>query len=604
MRDVPEIVGLLGAGLVPCVAYLLVGLRLMPRLGPEARGAERLAWAWLLGTGVASLGILLLRGVGVPLPVLAAAIVAALFWPFRSLQPGPRPASDRPPASPLARRADTAAGAVAALLVLAALAPETFWDGFEYHLPLVAAWTEGPIRALPGMIDAEFRAGLDLLAVPAVTSGFPDAAASISAGFALALAALVRAEATRRASPAAGALAGLFVLLAPLTVELAPSTYVDLGVGAYGFGALLLADRWNRGGTPRDLTAAALCLAFAANAKLHAAVLAPAVLGLVLVGGRPPTLALLASRSALLLAAVAPWLVKAALTTGSPFFPLFGTEPAAARYLEFRAARAAANYPVARDPLGFAAWLGSLTFGRNAHVSGLVGPLPLALGPLALGRLPRATWALLGVCGLFLVPLFVFLPAARFGTPLWSWLAVAAAVGGWRLAASGAPARVVLFAALALVALHQVVVAAVALVPRVGALRAPAAYERARFPDQDALRRMVAQGPPVVGIPMGAVAWMPQPVYNLLWERNGELYFDARTPPGRALALLRARGVRSLVLDVEPPHPDDGRTGHPLVDAWLAEHRAVLARDVPSLPARERRRWVLVLLQQGQRPAR
>ena len=599
MRAPAELVELLGAGLVPCIAYLLVGIRLMPRLGPEVRGAERLAWAWLLGTGFASLGILLLRAVGIPLPVLAAAIVTALLWPFRSLRPGERrtaETSDPSETSILARRADTAAGVLAALIVLASLAPETYWDGFEYHLPLVAAWTEGPIRAVPGMIDAEFRAGLDLLAVPAVTSGWPDAAASISAMFALALAALVRAETTRRASPAAGALAGFFVLLAPLTVELAPSTYVDLGVGAYGFGALLLVDRWNRGGTPRDLTAAALCLAFAANAKLHAAALAPAVLALALVGGRPPSLSLLASRGALCLAAVVPWLVKTALTAGSPFFPVFGAEPAAARYLEFRGMRAAANYPVARDPLGFFTWLASLTFGRNVHVSGLVGPLPLALGPLAFGGLSRATWALIAVGALLLVPWFVFLPAARFGTPLWPWLAIAAAVGGWRLAASGRLARGVLGAALVLVALHQGAVAAVALLPRIAALRTPGAYEQTRFPDQAALRRLVADAPPVVGIPMGAVSWMSQPVYNLLWERNGELYFDERTPPDQALALLRERGVRSLVLDVAPPHPEDGRTGHPLVDAWIAERKATLARDAPLLPARKERRWVTVLL--------
>ena len=41
--------------------------------------------------------------------------------------------------------------------------------------------------------------------------------------------------------------------------------------------ALALADRWNRAGQGRDLTAAALLLAFAANAKLHAAALLPAV---------------------------------------------------------------------------------------------------------------------------------------------------------------------------------------------------------------------------------------------------------------------------------------------------------------------------------------
>ena len=41
----------------------------------------------------------------------------------------------------------------------------------------------------------------------------------------------------------------------------------------YGFLALLHADRWNRRGERRDLWISALCIGFAANAKLHAAVL-------------------------------------------------------------------------------------------------------------------------------------------------------------------------------------------------------------------------------------------------------------------------------------------------------------------------------------------
>lgn len=607
MRSPTEVVQLVAAGLVPSAAYLALGLRLLPRFGVEARGSERLALAFVFGSGAASLGVLLLRALGVPVPLLLAGAVAVAAVPLRGpRRPGAAPVA--PPADPgWVRGVDAATLALGGLLFLASLAPETYWDGFEYHIPLVAAWTEAPIRALPGFLDAEFRAGVDLLYVPAITSGFSDAAAAVSAAFALTLAGLVRAEVRRRASPGAGSLAGLFTLLAPLSLELAPSTYVDLGVGAYGFAALLFADRWNRGAAPACLTASACCLAFAMNAKLHGALLAPLLLVIVLLGGRPPAVSRLLRCAGLTALLVAPWLIKTALTTGNPFFPLLGgwlgTGPTGATNLALRRLRLLANYPAPRNLGGLARYLVSLQLGSNPHVGGLLGPLPLALAPLALGRLSRASAVLVGTLAALALGLFFAMPAVRFGTPIWPWLGVAAALGGRRLAASGALARGVLVAVLALALLHQGSAAARLCVERAAALPDPQAYERRVFPDQDALRRMVARADPIVGIPMGAVSWMPRPVYNLLWERNGELYFGGgmpeglvSTPPDRAFALLRARGVRSLVLDVEPPHPDDGRVGHPGVDAWLADGRARLAADVAPLPARRGRVWVLVRL--------
>ncbi len=611
MRSAAEIAQLLLAGAVPCLAYALLGLRLLPRFGVEASGAERWALAWLFGTGFASLAILLLRALSVPLPLLAVAGVAALAG-LPSLRRG-LPLVDRAdggvpdPTPSWVRGVDAASVSLAGLLFLSALGPETFWDGFEYHLPLVAAWTEGPIRAVPGVLDAEFRAGVDLLYVPAVGSGIPDAAAAVSAVFAAALAALIRAEATRRATPAAGALAALFTLLAPLTLELAPSTYVDLAVGAYGFAALRCADHWNRGGPPALLSAAAALCAFGANAKLHGALLAPSLLVLVLLGGRPPTLRRLARCAAIVALLAAPWLVKTALTTGNPFFPFLGdwlgTGPTDARNLDLRRLRLLANYPTAGDPTGLPAYLASIGFGTNPHVGGRLGALPLALAPLALARVPRASWTLAGLLAGLVVGMFFHLPAVRFGVAIWAWLAVAAAVGGARLAASGPAARAVLGVALALLGIHHGTAALHQGGKRLGALRAPRVYEAAVFPDQHALRRMVSLAEPVVGIPMGATAWMPVPVYNLLWERNGELYFGrgmpeglVRTPPDDALALLRARSVRSLVLDVEPPHPADGQVGHPAVDRWLRDGRARIDHSAESLPARGDRRWVLVRL--------
>jgi hypothetical protein len=148
--------------------------------------------------------------------------------------------------------------------------------------------------------------------------------------------------------------------------------------------------------------------------------------------------------------------------------------------------------------------------------------------------------------------------------------------------------------------------------PRVATLRDPQVYQREILPDQVTLREVVSSAEPVVAIPMGAVFWMPKPVYNLHWERNGELFFTPKTlhwerngepfstrstPPREALALLAKRGVRSLAIDVRPPHPQDGRVGHPIVDAWLREGLAALRAEGKLPPARGDRVWVLVDLE-------
>jgi len=123
---------------------------------------------------------------------------------------------------------------------------------------------------------------------------------------------------------------------------------------------------------------------------------------------------------------------------------------------------------------------------------------------------------------------------------------------------------------------------------------------------------VVAGAEPVVAIPMGAVHWMTRPVYNLLWERNGELVFrelrgrrgservfEPATPPDEALALLRERGVRSLVIDAAPPHPRDGFVGHPTVDTWLRDGRARLREDPDRKRARGQKVRVVIDLDES-----
>ncbi len=600
MRGAGDLIRLLLAGVVPPLAYTALGLWLLRALRLPARGAERAALAWVFGTGAASLVLLLLYGVGLHVPLYALAVLALAGLP--ALRATPLDAPPEPEAPPWTRLIDALTFASGALLCLAALGPETYWDSFEYHLPIAKAWAEGGIRLLPGVLDAELRAGIDLLYGPALAAGQLDATAGVSACFALALAALVRSETRRRASPGAGSLAGFFVLLAPLLLESAPSSYVDIGAGAYGFLALLFADRWNRSGDTRLIPATALCLAFAANAKLNLTLLTPAILALVLLGGRPPTRRQLVSASALLLALVTPWCIKVGLTTGNPFFPFlgesFGLGGYDARHLTLRSYRLSTDFLVPRTPRGYLAYLASLAVGHNSHGSRLLGPLPFLLAPFAIQRFSRATSVLLGVLVTLALLQFVYMPALRFALPILPFVAIATAVGGARLAHSHRLVQGLLTCGLAGIALMQTVALGQAYLPRIAALRNPHAYERREFPDQVALREAVARAEPVVAIPKGAVAWMPKPVYVLHWERNGELFMDKilplKTPPGVARALLAKRGVHSLVLDLALPLQPDGLTGNVTVDAWIRAGQARVRNQPHTLHADARHVWVTI----------
>ena len=213
-------------------------------------------------------------------------------------------------------------------------------------------------------------------------------------------------------SRVAGAWCGLLTLLSPIVLTHAVTAYTDLAVGAYGFGALLAAHRWNCGGE-RGLTGLALVLAaFAANAKLHAAVLVPAVLTLLVIGGRPPDQRRLAVLAAVAGGVMLPWFVKSAIATGNPFFPIlgdvFGLGASDAAHVAIRGERLALDLPPEFRSLP--AYLRELAFGDHPYLGGLLGPLPLAFAPLALGRMDRATAALTAVwIGLFALQ-FLFAP--------------------------------------------------------------------------------------------------------------------------------------------------------------------------------------------------
>jgi hypothetical protein len=234
----------------------------------------------------------------------------------------------------------------------------------------------------------------------------------------------------------------------------------------------------------------------------------------------------------------------------------------------------------------------------NPHLSGQLGALPLALAPLAWHRLPRATVVLVTVLSVLFGLQIAFMPALRFAAPLLPFLAVAAAVGGARVARSGVLPQRILAMFIAVLLVHHLAGAAVRYGPRITAFHDPASYEAAVFPDQTALREVVRRAEPIVAIRGGAVSWMPHSVYVLDWQRNGEIFFDRaaghETPPDVLWSVLAARGVRSLVLDVSPAWQREGTIGNPAVDAWLRAGRAAVRPDPRPLAARQGKVWVIV----------
>jgi hypothetical protein len=205
----------------------------------------------------------------------------------------------------------------------------------------------------------------------------------------------------------------------------------------------------------------------------------------------------------------------------------------------------------------------------------------------------RALAALTAVwVGLFALQ-FAFAPSLRFGTPLLPFVALVAANGAEWLARHGRSVAITVGLLCAGVAAFQATSAIGAYGPRLAALRAPGPYERAVWPAEESLREIVASAEPVVAIPMGAVLWMPKPVYLLIGERNGEI-FVGRDAPRHVFDVFERRGVRSLVVSVKSPIPANGRFEHPVFGAWVRRGWLRPRADVQPLPSFPGKVWVLL----------
>ncbi len=338
----------------------------------------------LLGAGGLSLGAWGLAAVGWLRPTLLLVMLAAAaglgFW---RLLVGPRP---RIPTQ-LPPLATVVLLVVALPTFLISLVDSPFYDQLHYHLAFPAQWLRaGTITMTPYSVYSHLPAQMGLLYVYGLSSFGPVAAQLIhwAAGVVVVVVAALIAH---RFNPSAAALTAAMLAATPAVFIMSTWAAADLGVAAWGAGALLLALRAvdGRGGRGLWLLIGLLCgLAAAAKYLAILTVVVPIALALAIVGDRKPLRDILVRWGFLafgLAIPLAPWLAQNWWSTGDPVFP----------YL-------AAVFPMKEPNIaaGLAHHVGALALGG--------APSALTLGTFS----PRGEAGLIGAVHLLLLPFALF----------------------------------------------------------------------------------------------------------------------------------------------------------------------------------------------------
>jgi len=295
-------------------------------LRPLARAALGvLAWMVML-FALAAVGALTIRWIlGL---ACASAIAAGLAWA--------RWGGGGPPRATGAGFAGVALALTSPFLVLA-LRPQVSWDASAYHLSLARRFlAAGGFEPVPLNVYAHWPLATELLFAAAMAIQDYTLAKALHYGFGLAtLWALYLGARTfhRRQS---GWLAAPLVLANPVLLFELSIAYVDLAYAFFFLCGVLFVARWRSegGDARRSLCLAGLCAGGLAGLKVTGILGAAAIGCLVL----PRIVARLRARDARGGAGLAlafglpvallwlPWLVKAAVVTGNPVYPLlYGT---------------------------------------------------------------------------------------------------------------------------------------------------------------------------------------------------------------------------------------------------------------------------------------
>jgi hypothetical protein len=304
-----------------------------------------------------------------------------------------------------------------------ALAPEIQADATGYHLRLVSDYVRHhTFTAKSGFYDV-LPQGMEMLFVPAFAIGGGSAAKLLHFTFLIAAIPLIRELAREAGLNNSGACAAAAIFfLAPVCAVDGTAAYTDLGLVCACCSVLILLIRWNRRRIPILMVCAAINAAFCYAVKPTFGWVA--LVSVVFVAVRERRARTTLAMAGVVLACVAPWLIRAWILTGSfvsPFFsqwiPNSVLTPELERHLsgQYSAFRPSFN--------GSHAWLGYTLFGDN---QGTFGPafLLVPVAVLALAK-PRRRW--LVVCSALLAMPFVFNTGARFLMPAMSLAAIAIA---------------------------------------------------------------------------------------------------------------------------------------------------------------------------------
>jgi hypothetical protein len=529
------LVGLAGYG---------VGAPLAAALAPEVAsegGWPRAALATVVGFGVLGVVLLAFAAVGIyrPAPVIALiGVGAALSLP--SLARGARTVRPHAPRlSPLGWAVVALLAVVLAFSLAGALAPEVGIDPLWYHLGFPHRWLmTGHLDDFPLQYTAVYPFSTELLYGSALALDGDVAAKVVHLLFGVLLVLGVVDLGRRLFSPRAAVAGGLVLAAAPMVMWEATTAHVDLASAAFVVWAVDVAVATRARPSRRAAVAVGVLFAFGLGSKLVMAFAAPALVLLMLFGapGRALRARVIDTVVMLVLAPLAalPFLVRAEVLTGNPFFPsfydLFGAKDG--RWTE--------DSEKGLDGLlqSFGAGHGALRFVtlpwdvtmKTGHFDGTYGLLFLVLIPFALRWRPRRVPFLLAL-GVFLYFFCWFFVGrtlqARFLVPAFALAAPFAGAGfdrAWTLLrrVGGRPASAALTAAVGLLLV-------LALPPFV------------RWWDRES-----ADGRPV------AVAIDHTPVPFLLGGQTKTEYIDryvAIHESDRAMAKLAHPGDRALSID-------------------------------------------------------
>jgi hypothetical protein len=460
----------IASALLVALAGYGLGAPAATRLTPEfadGPGWARAALATLLGFGLLGVALLVFAGLGIyrPAPVIALlAVGAALALPALA-----RARPRRPPGLP--RLSPAGWGAVALLTVAlgfclaGALAPETGIDPLWYHLGFPHHWLRtGHLNDFPLQYTSAYPFSTELLYGGALALDGDVAAKLLHLVIGVLLIAGTIDLGRRLFGPRAGVVGGLVLATAPMVMWQATTAHVDLASAAFAVWAVNVAVATRAAPTRRAAVAVGVLLAFALSAKLVMAFAAPGVAVLMLWGApqRPVRARIIDTAVVAVLAPLAalPYLIRAEILTGNPFFPsfydLFGAHDG----------RWTADSEKGLDGLlqSFGAGHGAGRFltlpwdvtMKTGHFDGTYGLLFLLLIPLALRLRPRRLPLLVAIGALLYVFCWFFVGRtlqARFLVPAFALAAPFAGAGFDRALAltrrAGRPAAAALTAGVA-----------------------------------------------------------------------------------------------------------------------------------------------------------